>query len=139
MRRLALGAALALLAAPALGQAVPVQTGQWVQVFAPDVERALGRSVRIDVASIVGGGLGRSFREAEVLLVANRHYPRGATILTQRSVDCARGRVVTSGWQVLGPTGLALGAGTGGQVRKVAWDGEDGKVLKMVCQGIRPR
>lgn len=137
---LALGALATLtLAAPLAAQSVTVPTGQWYQVFAADIERAIGRSVRVDALSVAAGGLGRTFREAEVLLRASRQYPRGTTILSQRSVDCAGGRVMTTGFQVYSPTGAALATLPGTSMRRIVWDSEDGKVLKFVCQGILPR
>jgi hypothetical protein len=140
--RLKWSAALALVAtAPALGATAAIPTaGKWVRLFAPDVERVLGRSVRVDAASVATGGLGRTFREAEVMLNATANTPRGTTALSVRSVDCSGGRVVTTRWQVLGPTGSVLASSTGASgVTRIAWDSRDGKVLRYVCQGILPR
>ncbi|EJL33850.1 hypothetical protein [Novosphingobium sp. AP12] len=144
MRRGILGGAAlalcALAAAPAAAQTLATTAGSWVKVFALDVERTLGRSVRVDTASIVPGGLGRTFRQAEVMNRASRAYPRGTTRFALRSVDCTGGRVVTSAWQVVGPTGTALGTSAGAStVVRVNWDSEDGKVLRYICQGILPR
>lgn len=138
----AAGAALALVLAvpaPAATTAIPI-AGKWVRIFAPDVERVFGRSVNIDAASVAPGGLGRTFREGEVMLNATGGYPRGTTALSVRSVDCKGGRVVTTRWQILGPTGAVLANSTGASgVTGIAWDSRDGKVLRYVCQGILPR
>ena len=134
-------AALGLvLAVPAIAATLTVQTGKWVRLFTPEVENMLGYSVRVDAASVARGGLGRSFREAEVLLTARGSYPRGSVLYLQRSVDCAGNRVVTLQWQVTGPTGAMLGGSTGtGAVSRFAWDTPDGKILKYVCTGALPR
>lgn len=134
----------AVLAAPAAAQVLPVQvltapTGQWYQVFAPEIERVIGRSVRVDALSVAAGGLGRTFRQAEVLLWASGQYPRGTTLLSERTVDCTGGRVATTQWQVFGPTGAALGTFSGSGVQRINWDSQDGKVLRFICQGILPR
>lgn len=139
-----LGAALvvacALVVAPASAQTLAATAGTWVKVFALDVERSLGRSVRVDAASVASGGLGRNFRQAEVMNRASRAYPRGTTRFSLRSVDCTGGRVVTSQWQVVGPTGAALATSAGAStVARVEWDSEDGKVLRYVCTGVLPR
>jgi hypothetical protein len=130
----------ALAALPVGAQTLATTAGSWVKVFALDVERNLGRSVRVDTASVVPGGLGRTFRQAEVMNRASRAYPRGTTRFALRSVDCTGDRVVTSAWQVVGPTGTALGTSAGASaISRVNWDSEDGKVLRYVCQGILPR
>lgn len=130
----------ALVTTPVAAQTLATTAGTWVKVFALDVERTLGRSVRVDTASVVPGGLGRTFRQAEVMNRANRAYPRGTTRFALRSVDCTGGRVVTTQWQVVGPTGTALGTSVGaGSIGRINWDSEDGKVLRYVCQGILPR
>lgn len=117
-----------------------IAAGNWVKVFSLDVERALGRSTRIDTTSVVAGGIGRTFREAQVMLNASGRYARGSTAFLARSVDCRGSRVVTTQWRVIGPTGTVLGTSTGvGTVGRVVWDSEDGKVLRYVCRGILPR
>jgi hypothetical protein len=138
LRRTALLTA-GLTTALLLAQGANAQTGQWYQVFSPEIERTIGRRVHVDAASVAPGGLGRTFSEADVLLRANRQYPRGTVIQSQRSVDCTGGRVATLSTQVLGPTGAALGTFADGTVHRINWDSQDGKVLKFVCQGILPR
>jgi len=134
-------AALALgLAVPAGAATVAVQAGNWVRLFTRDIENVLGYAVHVDTASIAPGGLGRSFREAEVMLAAHGGYPSGSTLTLQRSVDCAGSRAMTAAWQVTGPTGRALGTSTTpGAVSRVAWESPDGKVLRYVCTGVLPR
>ncbi|HUD27990.1 MAG TPA: hypothetical protein VMQ93_03900 [Novosphingobium sp.] len=135
-----LAATLVCAAVPAGAQVLATTAGKWVKVFALDIERSLGRSVRVDAASVVPGGLGRNFRQAEVMNRASRAYPRGTTRFSARSVDCTGGRVVTTQWQVIGPNGAALGASTGASaISRVQWDSEDGKVLRYVCTGVLPR
>jgi hypothetical protein len=137
----------ALVAAPisvpasADSVALTVQTGQWYQVFANDIERVIGRSVRVDAASVAPGGLGRQFRQAEVLLRTERGLPRGTRIYAQRSVDCRAGRQVTYRWSAVGPTSETLTGQTytSPQISKIYWDSPDGKVLRFVCTGILPR
>ncbi|SFF90046.1 hypothetical protein SAMN05518801_10325 [Novosphingobium sp. CF614] len=127
-------------AAPAVAQTLSIQIGQWYQVFAPDIERAIGRSISVDAASVTAGGLGRQFREAQVLLRAERQYPRGTTVLQDRSVDCAGSLAATTHTRILYPTGVLAGEwATPNAVQAVHWDSQDGKVLKFVCQGILPR
>ena len=132
---------VALAATPAAADTtLKVLTGKWVKVFAVDVERLLGRSIRIDAASVVPGGLGRTFREAVVILNPTSQLARGSTAFSVRSVDCAGGRVVTTQWRLIGPTGGQIGASTvAGQVTRFDWNSEDGKVLKYICMGVRPR
>ena len=133
----------ALAAAPAAAATVDltVAAGQWVQVFPSDVERTLGRSVRVDAASVAAGGLGRQFRQAVVLLRAQGAYPAGTAIYALRSVNCTAGQALTYRWSAVGPAGAVLGGQTyaSPQVQTVHWDTQDGKVLKFVCQGILPR
>ncbi|MCJ2188877.1 hypothetical protein [Novosphingobium beihaiensis] len=133
----------AAIAAPATAATVEltVQAGQWVQVFANDVERATGRSVRVDTASVAAGGLGRQFRQASVLLRAQGPYPYGTTIYALRSVNCAAGQQATHQWSAVAPSGAVLGgqAYASPPVQKIHWDSQDGKVLKFICQGILPR
>lgn len=134
-------ALVALAATPAAADTMlKVLTGKWVKVFAVDVERLLGRSIRIDAASVVSGGLGRTFREAVVILNPTPQLARGSTAFSVRSVDCSGGRVVNLQWRVIGPTGAPLGASTvAGPVTRFDWNSEDGKVLKYVCMGVLPR
>lgn len=134
---------VAAIAAPALAATADITqaAGRWYRVFAGDVERAIGRSVRVDAASVANGGLGRQFRQASVLLYAQGSYPRGTTIYALRSVNCAAGQQATHIWRAIGPTGAVLGGqtSTSPAARTVHWDTQDGKVLKFVCQGILPR
>lgn len=135
-------AAFALALVPAAGgaQVLATTAGKWVRIFVLDVERTIGRSVRVDAASVAPGGLGVNFRQAEVMNRASRAYPRGTTRFSARSVDCAGSRVVTTQWQVVGPKGTALAASPGpGAVTRVQWESEDGKALRYVCTGILPR
>lgn len=135
-------AAAACALAPVAGTAQVLATaaGKWVRIFAMDLERTIGRSVRVDAASVVRGGLGVNFREAEVMGRASGAYPRGTTRFSARSVDCTRGRVVTTQWQAIGANGRSLASSTGATaVMPVQWDSADGKVLRYVCTGILPR
>ncbi|KHK92418.1 hypothetical protein [Novosphingobium malaysiense] len=133
----------ALVAAPAAAETATLtsQTGQWYQVFANDVESAIGRSVRVDSASVAVVGAGRQFRQAEVLLRDEGAYARGTTFYAQRSVNCQSGVTQVQQWSAVGPAGKAVASGALGTSppRKVHWDSRDGKVLKFVCQGILPR
>jgi len=133
----------ALVATPAAAQTatLTLQTGQWYQVFANDIERATGRSVRVDAASVVPGGLGRQFRQATVLLRKEGAYPRGTVFYTQRSVNCQAGRKMTHHWSAVAPNGAMIGDQVFASpvLEAVHWDSQDGKVLKFVCQGILPR
>lgn len=132
--------AAALFASPALPADQDPRAGSWQRIFPLDVERALGRSISVDVASVVPGGLGRTFREAELLLRDHGGYPRGTAFYHQRSVDCAGGRVATARTLAVAADGRALGAFAGeGTVGRVHWDSQDGKVLGFVCRGILPR
>ncbi|WP_067734524.1 hypothetical protein [Novosphingobium naphthalenivorans] len=141
MRRALLLAALAAAPATAATVELTVATGQWVQVFPNDVERATGRSVRVDAASVAAGGLGVQFRQAAVLLRAEGSYPYGTTIYALRSVNCAAGLQATYQWSAVGPSGAVLGTQTiaSPTAQQIHWDTQDGKVLKFVCQGILPR
>lgn len=142
MRRTLLAIA-AMIAAPAAGKTATLtgQNGQWYQVFPTDVESAIGHSVRVDAASITTGGLGRQFRQANVLLRAEGSYPYGTVIYAARSVNCAASQQVTYSWSAVSPTGAVLSSQTSAspQVQTVHWDSEDGKVLRFVCNGILPR
>lgn len=132
----------ALIAAPgAAAETLTVQTGQWYQIYSPDVERAIGRSVRIDLTSVAAGGLGVQFRQAAILLWAQDGYPYGTTIYAQRSVNCSAGYQVTYRWSAIGPNGavLAAQAYASPQATKIQWDSQDGRVFKFVCQGVPSR
>lgn len=143
MRRLAFLALLAIAASPAAADtaSLTVQAGEWIQLFTPDVERVIGRSIRVDAASVVIAGTTRSFRQAEVLLRAEGVYPRGTTIYAQRSVDCRAGYAAVVQWSAIDATGRLLAGGAPGvsAVTKVHWDSPDGKTVKFACQGILPR
>lgn len=141
MRRLLLAAALIAAPAAAANAQLTVAAGQWVQVFANDVARTIGRTVRVDAASVAAGGLGVQFRQAATMLRAERPYPYGTTIYALRSVNCAAGLQTTHQWSAIAPTGAVLGAQTlaSPAAQKIHWDTPDGKVLKFVCQGILPR
>ena len=114
---------------------------RWYRVFADGIERAMGRSVRVDLASIAPGGLGRQFVEADVLLRKERGHAPGTAFVIDRSVDCARGRAMTLRTRVLAPTGALLGEWTNPspQPQAVFWDAPDGKVLRFVCRGVPAR
>ncbi|MCT2399251.1 hypothetical protein [Novosphingobium mangrovi (ex Huang et al. 2023)] len=133
----------ALVAVPAAAETAPLtlQTGQWYRIFSPDVERAIGRSVRVDAASVGPGGLGRQFRQVGVLLRKEGTYPKGTAIYARRSVNCQGGLKLTYEWSAVTPAGVAIGGQTYAtpRVEKIHWDSQDGKVLRFVCQGILPR
>lgn len=136
----AMALGLAPVAALAAGADLTAPGGRWVRLFTPNIENTLGRSIRVDAASITAGGLGRTFREADVLVNATGKYPRGTTQYSLRSVDCLGGRVRLEQWQLVGPRGVTLGSSTTpGLPQRVAWDKEDGMVVRYVCKGIVPR
>lgn len=118
-----------------------VRTGNWQRVFALEMEVVLGRQVSIDIASYAPGGLGKQFRQAETLLRDEGIVPRGSTVYSQHSVNCATGQSTTYGWTTVGPTGAVLASRTiaNPQVARLQWDSADGRVLGFVCRGIRPR
>jgi hypothetical protein len=117
------------------------RTGQWSAMFAPDVARAIGRQVNVDVASIAVNGTARSFRQAAVLLRDESAFARGTTIYALRTVDCQSGITRDGRWSAVAPDGSALGgsAASAQSFAQVRWDSADGKVLRFVCQGILPR
>ncbi|MEE4451801.1 hypothetical protein [Novosphingobium resinovorum] len=141
--RLALALALATVpfaAATAATSTLTAASGSWVRLFTRDVETALGRSVRVDAASVTAGGLGRSFRELDVLVKARGRYPAGTRQFSLRSVDCNTGRVRMEQWQLVSASGAVLdGSAVPGSIERVQWDKQDGLVLRYVCQGIVPR
>jgi hypothetical protein len=132
----------ALTAVPVLAatDTLTASTGRWVRLFVPDIERAVGYSVRVDAASVTTSGTVRGFREAEVMLRAQGSYPQGTTLFLQRRVACAGSEVQTLQWRVIGPTGAVLGTSTTASAAAgFGWDTLDGKVLKYVCTGTLPR
>jgi len=136
--------ALVLAGAPVVSVAatstLTATSGNWVRVFKQEVETAVGRSVRIDTASMRAGGLGRTFRELDVLTKAQGQMPRGTMQFMLRSVNCTAGTTRVEQWQVLNPGGAPLGgSATPGATQRVRWDNEDGLVIRYVCQGILPR
>ncbi|PNU03968.1 hypothetical protein A8V01_04950 [Novosphingobium guangzhouense] len=128
------------VAAMAAAPVLTTTSGSWVRVFTQEVETAVGRSVRVDAASMKAGGLGRSFRELDVLTKNRGALPRGTMQFMLRSVNCATGTTRVEQWQMIGANGATLGgSATPGTAQRVRWDNEDGLVIRYVCQGILPR
>ncbi|MFS0848507.1 hypothetical protein AB3M93_03420 [Novosphingobium panipatense] len=114
--------------------------GNWVRLFNRDMEILIGRTIHVDAASVKAGGLGRTFREIDVLVKARGRLPRGTTQYMLRSIDCGTGRVRLEQWQLFAPDGSSLGGSTApGAAQRVRWNKEDGMVIRYVCQGILPR
>jgi len=120
--------------------AVTVGGGTWQRVFTTAMEVMVGRRVAIDVSSYAAGGLGKRFRQAEVLLRNEGNVPRGSTVYSQHSVNCATGQSTIHGWTTVGPTGAVLSSQTiaSPQIATLQWDSADGRVLGFVCRGIKP-
>lgn len=135
--RLAPLLALVAMATTAAAEPLTAPAGQWHRILSLDVERAIGRSMRVDAASVSAGGLGMRFRQLTVLLRAEGSYPYRTAIYAKRSVDCTRGLQLTSRWTALSPGGTVLAARNyaNPQVMQIQWDLQDGGVFKFVCRG----
>lgn len=137
---LAAAVPMAAAAGAAATSTLTSPSGNWVRLFRQDVETAVGRSVRIDTASIRAGGLGKSFRELDVLTKARGQLPRDTMQFMVRSVNCSAGTTRIEQWQLLAPSGATLsGSAIPGTIERVRWDNEDGLVIRYVCKGILPR
>ncbi len=141
--RLLIAAGLSATAAMASAGTVQMgamQAGAWKRLFRPDVEKVIGKRIYIDSASVVAGGMGRNFRQADTLLGNTQTFAKGTTIYYRRSVDCTNARSVTYAWHAVNVRGEALGSATvpSATVQTFGWDTPQGKVLGYVCKGIRP-
>lgn len=134
------GSAVGTMPAEA-GSNITVSTGNWQRIFTIEMEVIVGRQVAIDVSSYTAGGLGKQYRQAETLLRNEGNVPRGSTVYSQHSVNCATGQSTTYSWTTVSPTGAVLSSQTivNPQIAALQWDSAGGRVLGFVCRGIKPR
>lgn len=117
-----------------------MRAGTWQRIFAIDVERTIGRSVRVDLSSLAAGGLGRSFKQSDTLLGNRGGLPAGATVYYLRSVNCASGANMTHSWIAYAANGTVIAQGSVPSApQPTRWDSAEGRVLGYVCKGILPR